>query len=96
MPMYCYSCPTCETNFDEIQDYDNRDNCLCPDCGGQTNRLITPPNVMRVSYPDGKRRFQDIKTAHQLKKLRANAKEKRDFAEEKRLKQEIKKVEKKT
>ena len=96
MPNYCYQCTDCGSQHDEMRDYEDRDNpATCDQCGSLAERVYTAPNITRASFVDGKRRFTDIKTANQLKKQKSAARGRGDRVEEKKLNQEIKKVEKK-
>lgn len=44
----------------------------CPECGNVAGeKQISAPMVLRASYPDGNRRFSDMKEAAKLKRERA-------------------------
>lgn len=41
MPIYVYSCTKCDNNgssFEKYVDYQDRDNVICPACGGEAKR----------------------------------------------------------
>jgi len=41
MPIYEYVCAACRSTFEELVNADERDSCACPQCAGQTQRLIS-------------------------------------------------------
>jgi hypothetical protein len=54
-----WECPSCAHYFDGLIDDDLRDSgTLCPECEAPCTReheRITAPNVLRASWPDGRR-----------------------------------------
>ena len=54
-----WECPSCKHQFDDyIKDVDRDVGVQCPICDGQCVRedeLITVPNALRASWPDGRR-----------------------------------------
>ncbi len=40
MPTYMYKCRDCEHRFEEVQGFHDEPVAVCPDCGGQVQRVI--------------------------------------------------------
>ncbi len=40
MPTYMYKCRDCEHRFEEVQGFHDEPVSVCPDCGGQVQRVI--------------------------------------------------------
>ena len=41
MPIYEYRCPECGIKFEQIQEYEQRDEVTCPHCKVQVTRLMS-------------------------------------------------------
>lgn len=41
MPMYSFVCKDCGKRFDDLVAYSQRDQVICPDCGGKTQVQVS-------------------------------------------------------
>jgi hypothetical protein len=90
---YDYACRSC--GWHDVQLHTKGEQpaeVVCEGCGAQAAYVFMAPNIMTVALPDGTKRFSDLKVQRFLKRAAAEAKADRNFAEEKRLKTELKKV----
>lgn len=83
-------CKSCEHKWDDIVEREIQEGPhLCPDCGeSQGYKTLSTPMVMTASYPDGKKRFSDMKEAAKLKTLKSTSR----TEERTRISQEIRKL----
>lgn len=77
-PTYDYACTECHALFDVHIRYVDRDDYEkvggCPDCGSiKLERQFPAPMVLKASYPDGTKRFTDMKEAAKLNREAANS-----------------------
>lgn len=84
-------CSECGNKWDDIVDRANVDNLfICKECGKVAGKkTISTPMVMKAAYPDGKKRFSDMKEAAKLKRIKG---EQRSTEDRKRISDEIKKL----
>lgn len=78
MPTYDYTCrkPECETSWEAVVRYEDRDIMSCPTCGSlDIQRHFPSPMVLKASFPDGHKRkgWADFREAAKLNKAKANA-----------------------
>ena len=45
MPLYEYQCKQCEHRFEKIQSFSAPEEKVCPECGGEVERLISAPAI---------------------------------------------------
>jgi len=45
VPLYEYECKKCHHRFEKIQSFSDPEEKVCPKCGGEVERLISPPAV---------------------------------------------------
>lgn len=80
MPNYDYFCDQCNFRMVHSCAYRDRpeqitvDRCLMCDKETSYTYRIAAPNIMQAAYPDGTRRFQDVKEAAKLEKEAAHSK----------------------
>lgn len=90
MPVYVYECDNCPATFTEVRpmaDYDKP--CSCPTCGTGAKKVITTSTIMTHALPDGTRRFDGIRKARELERLKQATK---DPAEKKKITSELSKL----
>ena len=46
MPIYDFQCGKCEFVFEEWQSMMEQKGCRCPNCGGESRRLISQPAIL--------------------------------------------------
>lgn len=46
MPIYEYQCQKCGMRFERMQHYSDELLRTCPECGGETRRLIQPAGII--------------------------------------------------
>ena len=46
MPIYEYECRTCRQRFDKLQSINDEPIRVCPNCGGETRRVLQPVGVI--------------------------------------------------
>jgi putative FmdB family regulatory protein len=46
MPIYEYECRTCHQRFDKLQSINDEPIRVCPNCGGETRRVLQPVGVI--------------------------------------------------
>ena len=46
MPIYEYQCKECGVRFERMQHFSDSPVSVCPECGGQVQRLIQPAGVI--------------------------------------------------
>ncbi|MBN1965204.1 MAG: zinc ribbon domain-containing protein [Anaerolineae bacterium] len=46
MPVYTYQCEECGVRFDAKQRFSDDPITVCPECGGQTHKVIQPVGVV--------------------------------------------------
>lgn len=46
MPIYEYKCNECGVRFERIQSFSDEPVKVCPECGGETHRLIQPAGII--------------------------------------------------
>lgn len=46
MPVYTYQCEECGVRFDVRQKFTDQPITVCPECHGETHRVITPVGVV--------------------------------------------------
>ena len=51
MPLYEYSCRTCECEFEVLRRMSDDSEQPCPECGAVAERRISAPGRMRKSAP---------------------------------------------
>lgn len=90
-------CIECDHIFDDLIERSERDNQHpCPVCGERAAiRIMAVPYIRTsdsASHLDGSRKFHKLRESWALRKAKAQAKERRDRQEEKRLASEITKV----
>jgi DNA-directed RNA polymerase subunit RPC12/RpoP len=74
---------TVERGDENLEDFE------CPECGSCSGvKTLSAPSVMRSSYPDGKRRFNDLREVNSLRKERADSKN----SEKTKINREIRKL----
>lgn len=76
MPIYQYECRECETYWEVIVPYSQRDSQPCPACTSlNVETLLAAPTVLRASYRDGHKRkgWQDLREANKLVREKALA-----------------------
>lgn len=92
-PVYVYRCEACDRVFNEIVQYDNRD-CPqpCPECDSLSPRTWqdSAPIVLRTSFQDGHRRFDEVRAQSKLKQEKAKARARGDGKLLKEVTKEIK------
>lgn len=80
MPVYEYTCPTCEIDYVEFRPYEERDTAgKCDACLGDTTRAWrTAPGQMGTALPDGVKRkgFAELKEAAKLENTAFNSRPK--------------------
>jgi hypothetical protein len=68
--MHCGDCD--HTWHDIVERAEEEGSFTCPECGELSGRkTFSAPTVLRASYHDGKRRFNDHREINDLKKERA-------------------------
>ena len=45
MPLYEYQCKQCSHRFEKIQSFSAPEEKVCPECGGEVERLISAPAI---------------------------------------------------
>ena len=45
MPLYEYQCKQCAHRFEKIQSFSAPEEKLCPECGGEVEKLISAPAI---------------------------------------------------
>jgi putative FmdB family regulatory protein len=45
VPLYEYQCKQCEHRFEKIQSFSAPEEKVCPECGGEVERLISAPAI---------------------------------------------------
>ena len=45
MPLYEYQCKQCQHRFEKIQSFSAPEEKVCPECGGEVERLISAPAI---------------------------------------------------
>ncbi|MBU0767061.1 zinc ribbon domain-containing protein [Patescibacteria group bacterium] len=45
MPRYDFQCSSCSYTFEEERPFGEKKTPACPQCGKETDRLISPPNI---------------------------------------------------
>ena len=45
MPLYEYQCKQCQHRFEKIQSFSAPEERVCPECGGEVERLISAPAI---------------------------------------------------
>jgi putative FmdB family regulatory protein len=45
VPLYEYRCKQCEHRFEKIQSFSAPEEKVCPECGGEVERLISAPAI---------------------------------------------------
>jgi DNA-directed RNA polymerase subunit RPC12/RpoP len=85
-----FKCQTCNHIYDDIVEREKEFEVqACPECGDVAAlKTFSPPNVLRASYLDGTRRFDDHREINKLKKERASSKRE----DRKAIEQEIRKL----
>lgn len=74
MPNFCYRCDGCEVETVEFYKFEERPVSIsCTSCGASSYYQIATPMILKASYPDGTKRFQDMKEAAKLNKESAGA-----------------------
>ena len=53
MPTYCFNCPKCKLNFDELCSWDARKKVKCPKCNSKPEQLMTVPGAIMFTNPKG-------------------------------------------
>ena len=93
MPIYNYHCPD-HGIFEHENSIDTRQSAPCPDCSLVCEKTLQGMkfNVMNAALPDGNNRFQDVKTAHKLKQLKARARAQGDIKTSDAISKELKKL----
>ena len=46
MPLYTYTCLTCDSDYEIISKIEQRDNAMCPNCGARLIRNIDRPGLV--------------------------------------------------
>ena len=46
MPLYDYSCPSCDHRFELRQSFQDDAIAACPECGAQSSRVLHAPQVV--------------------------------------------------
>lgn len=70
----CQECKHVWHDLIERED-ENLEDFECPECGSLAGvKTLSAPNVLRASYHDGKRRFDDLREINSLRKERADTK----------------------
>ena len=46
MPLYEYQCSECGVRFERVQHFNDEPVKVCPECNGETKRLIGPVGVV--------------------------------------------------
>ncbi len=46
MPLYEYQCQACSVRFERRQHIDEKPVKICPECGGEVQRLIQPVGII--------------------------------------------------
>lgn len=81
MPVYTYTCRACEEEhtFTAVKPMDQFDTPeLCPEAGIPGERMIHVPNVMNAAFPDGNRRFDNVRRYRELETQRRSAMRRND------------------
>ena len=87
---YCYKCPH-HGVFAATVEFDDRDRPrICGECGERSPRTWEQagPRVMRNTYIDGTRRFDNLRADMKLRKARSEAKETGDWQTVNEIRQE--------
>jgi putative FmdB family regulatory protein len=98
MPQYktgTYYCEECNAKFDELvekEEYDTSKPQCCPTCGNTgCSRVVGAPLPLNNSFPDGTRRFTELKEVGKLRAEYAGL-DYTDTVEQTRVKKEAEKI----
>ncbi len=81
MPTYVYRCPDCQSDYEEVRLIADRDDDAdCEQCSRPCERLLAAPAVMNHSYPDGTKRFDNLRQTRRLMKAISRERNKADKA----------------
>lgn len=61
-----WGCDPCGKDWEAIVPRDEKDKQVCPTCGGPAPQRPTAPRVLRASFRDGTRRFDQLRAQDRL------------------------------
>lgn len=80
MPTYCFFCPECKINFDDLCSWEEREKVTCPKCKQIPKQLMTVPRAIMFTNPKGTSKEDNFDYVAQTN--HANAQSLRRAAEE--------------